>query len=200
MGVPLAVPVGDPDVVRFWISTAVPAHEVSDRRAGAAVDPRDVAVVVQSESPAREKRQHRGSIATSCRVALHVVEDRIAREDAQPFGVGYGGACRRFALMLRLSGVRAHRGTAAFIARCLRPDPDGYRVPPRDDLVADPALGEVGLGAGGVDAIAGDVAVEVQAARRGTRGAPANVQRRDKNRVRASYGVRRAALLTAGGT
>src|SRR5581483_4168108 len=77
--------------------------------------------------------------------------------------------------MLRLSLVRAHRATAAFIIWGLRSDPNRNRMPARCDLVADPALREVGLGAGHVDAAEVDPHAAI---RRGAPGCHLGARRR----------------------
>ena len=146
VGVRLAVPVGDPDLVGLDEARADGVDEIDDAGVLTAVDARQVAVGMEFGGPCGQERQHRRRVVARAVVGLHVVVDRVAGRD--PLGrrlvdrvVGGRGPLGR--------SLRRHdRRTPAPVAGRLQPDIDRQQNPACRRLLLDPARAEIGLRAG----------------------------------------------------
>ncbi|CAB4690283.1 unannotated protein [freshwater metagenome] len=188
-----AVPARDPDPVgqvEAAGSLDTRLVELADAGAGAGVDARDVAELVQPRGPPREEGQGGlAAVGVGGVEALEVVPQRAALDDAERLGVDDGGL-RLGAAHLDGGGVGAvlaggrldpHVVVVAREARLaggLRAEGDGQQPPPGRELGADPVRSEVGLVAAGAG-LAGDV----DADRREGRVAPPGVHGRLVGRV-----------------
>ena len=146
----LAVPARDPDVVGLDERRSLGVRKVADPGISRAVDAGLVPEGMQLLCPRREELEHGGVRREPCRIALHVVVDRVPGRDPECAGLrhrvaGGGRSLRRRALGLI---VRA----AAARAAGLKADVRGDQVPPRCGLLAHPSGAQVGLGAGDVGA------------------------------------------------
>ncbi len=144
------VPVGDPDVVGHPVVGAIAAGKVADARAGAAVDPGDVIVLVQSPGPRGQEPQRGPGVRGASRVVLHIEVDGRAWPQPQRPRVRNRVAGSGPALRLRLAAV--DRGAVAAGARRLQSDVNRHEGPAIADLAANPAGRQVRLAASAVDA------------------------------------------------
>ncbi len=136
-GALLAVPIGDPDLVRQFVAAADLAHEVLDPRGAAAVDAGDVAERVQLHGPGFEEGERRRGRARGLAVGLHVEVDRAAR--AHRHGARFFDRVDRGRgpLRGRLAGVELGAAGAGG-GRRLQADVGGDQVPARFGLRRDP--------------------------------------------------------------
>ena len=147
----VAVPVGEPEVVRLPVDAAEPAGEVGDPRGAAAVDAGVVAERVQAGRPRFEEGQRRAAGARRAAVALHVEVDRAAFADPDQARLVDRVGRRLAALQGGRAGAQLGAGGAAR-GRRLEADVGRDQAPARRGLFGYPARGQVGLRAAAVGA------------------------------------------------